>query len=200
MLPIEQAWLHSRPVDTKIISARVLCLTHQVLLNVLHSELAHQRYLYGLISLRDLHEFTWISEMHTRELDWRTIAGTMKRYGEEKILRAYFHLAYRLFDMPLTIEIRLNHQSALHCTYCQASVKWPLFARGAFGINRFSAAQLGEPSSYADIRWALMAARGRYLWHLAGRQIASKAGSIWAPVRRSGFETASRDRDSSKAS
>jgi hypothetical protein len=171
MLPTEQAWLHSRPVDTKIIAARVLCLTHRVLLNVLHSELAHDRYLHGLISLRDLHEFSWIGEMYAHELDWRTIADTMKRHGEAKILRAYFHLAYWLFGMPLPNEIRLNHQSALHCLYCKASVKWPLFAKGARGINNLSAKHLRGRYSCNDTRWALAAARGRYIWYLARRHM-----------------------------
>jgi hypothetical protein len=171
ILSTEQVWARCRPVEAEKFTAHVLCPTDRALLNILHSEIAHERHAFGQISLRDLHELTWMNETHGNELAWRDISATMERHGASKILRAYVHLASKLFGMPLSQEIGLNYRSAVHLFRCQATLMWPLLAKATSAVNSFSAEQMRRRFACDNTRWSVTTARARHLWHLVKRRI-----------------------------
>ena len=79
------------------------------------------------------------------------------------------HPTHQVLLNVLPNDVRLSYRSAYHRFRCQAIVKWPLFAKGAYGVRLFSAEHMRRRCSCNGTRWALTAARFRYLWFLVRR-------------------------------
>jgi hypothetical protein len=144
-LPTQLIWERVEPVDNELgIAMSVLCQTHRILHNLLHSNLDHNTYTEGKISLRSLHELVMMQFFYRESIDWETIQKLMERGGYAKILAASLYLAHRLFSSPIPGYKLPTRGAVFYYTRSRLQFRWYL-------INKL--VELALWFSSESIRW-----------------------------------------------
>jgi hypothetical protein len=112
-LSTSPAWRESQPLKVDGLAMRVLSPTHQVLTNFVNSELVDENHGRGVISLRDLHEITALSQKPVG-IHWDLIRKSVARSENEHVLRAYIYLAHRLLRLELPAGFRPTKKCNSH--------------------------------------------------------------------------------------
>ena len=120
-----EAWSDSVPVHMNGLSFRVLSPTHSIIYNVVHSEVHHENFVLGTISLRDLLDLAILSRFHSASIDWSSIEASMSKHDLRRVLRSYLHLGLKLFGSSVPPDFRPSAGSAFHYYWCLSVLSWP---------------------------------------------------------------------------
>ena len=103
---------------------RTLSPGHQIIHNVLHSELQDRGSDIGLVWLRQLFELVILARCYGGALDWRQVQDHFTRRGLGTVLRNRLYMADRLlgFAQPLGLEPSIG--ARLHYRRCLAQLRW----------------------------------------------------------------------------
>jgi hypothetical protein len=100
VLPGEEAWRNSTPLQLGAHRVHILSPTHQVLLNTLHALLPHREFISGRIELRQLTEFAHLVLRHGDQIDWNHFHATARCHGLATEFSTYLILANHLLELP----------------------------------------------------------------------------------------------------
>lgn len=103
---------------------RILSPDHQVVHNVLHSELQDRGSAVGFIWLRQLLDLVAICRHYDEGVDWCGVRNRFARHGLERILVARLYMANRLLDLPMPAGIRPTLAARLHYQRCLSQLRW----------------------------------------------------------------------------
>lgn len=139
ILPTEYALVDAKPLEFRGISMKALSPTHRLLHNILHSQLVDHNHADGIIPLRSLHEFVTESNVNKGKIDWSFIQSRMKQHDRGNVLRAYLHMAHKLFGMPLPDGVDKTILSELHYRRCCVQISRQWANQWGLRLGRYSA-------------------------------------------------------------
>ncbi len=163
----EEVWTDSVPVRINGLSLRVLSPSHSVIYNVVHSEVHHENFELGRISLRDLLDLAIISRFHPDSIDWRSIEARMKRHNLGRVLRSYLHIGMKLFGSPVPPDFSPKAGSAFHYYRCLLVLRWPILSCPPLKVFRlFSVNRMQRRFGCSSGVFQLARTRMGYAWYL----------------------------------
>lgn len=124
ILPPEEALHGSLAMTAGDLRFRILSPEHQIVHNVLHSELQDGGSAAGFVWLRQLLDLVAICRHYGERLDWSRIRDRFARHGLESVLLARLYLANRLLDLPMPPGIRPTLAARLHYQRCLGQLRW----------------------------------------------------------------------------
>ena len=125
IIPVEEFWEQSTLVEVEGVRFRLLSPTHQILYHIIHTEIQHDIYEFGMIELRQLHDFAYRIRHLEGEIIWGAVEERLEAFGFGKIFETYLNLAEKL----LFIQLPGNYQSSLSVSLrylkLMSYVAWP---------------------------------------------------------------------------
>ena len=138
VLSPEEAWGDSSIHRIGDFEFRTLSSEHQIIHNLLHSELQDRGSDVGFVWLRQLLDFAALCRLHQRSLDWEKVRESFARHGLERVLVGRLYMANRLLGLPMPRGIRPTLGARLHYARCLAILRW----RWSLALARFAATTL----------------------------------------------------------
>ncbi len=83
------------------VSVKVPSLTHQIVLNVAHSQLSDSDYIYGRIMLRSLFDYTILSTQIAEQIDWHEVETRFARINRKRALTFQRYAAQELLSLDV---------------------------------------------------------------------------------------------------
>lgn len=114
---------------------RTLSPDHQVVHNLLHSELQDHGSGVGFVWLRQLLDFAALCRLHSRTLDWTKIRDRFERRGLGRVPVARLYMAQRLLGLAMPQGIRPTPGARWHYVRCLTLLRW----RWSMSAARFTA-------------------------------------------------------------
>ena len=103
ILPSEDVWLSAKTVSNeKNDQVKVCAATHQVIINIVHSELSDRGYFEEDIQLFQLFALYQLVNFYQDEIDWQEIITRFEKVGVENVLHARMYALAQLFGCELT--------------------------------------------------------------------------------------------------
>jgi hypothetical protein len=185
----EDVWTDSVPVRVDGLSLRVLSPSHSAIYNVVHSEVHHENFELGRISLRDLLDLAIISRLHSASIDWRSIEARMKRHDLGRVLRSYLHIGMKLFGSPVPPDFRPTAGSAFHYYRCLLVLSIPALSIPALKVFRlFSANRMQKRFGCSSGVFQLARTRMGYAWYLVRKYaVGPKRGLLLTLLQEKGI-------------
>jgi Uncharacterised nucleotidyltransferase len=163
----EDVWTDSVLLRINGLSLRVLSPSHSVIYNIVHSEVHHENFELGRISLRDLLDLAIISRFHSASIDWCSIEARMKRHNLGRVLRSYLHIGMKLFGSPVPHDFRPTAGSTFHYYRCLLVLSFPALSFPALKVFRlFSANRMQRRFGCSSGVFQLARTRMSYAWYL----------------------------------
>jgi hypothetical protein len=128
LLPPEDAIHDSKRTKSGDLRFRILSPDHQIVHNVLHSELQDGGNAVGFIWIRQLVDLVAICAQYEDQLDWSLIHARFSQHGLERVLVARLYMAHKLLGLKMppgitpTLAARTHYQRSLG----QLRWDWPL--------------------------------------------------------------------------
>ncbi|MBP6105562.1 MAG: nucleotidyltransferase family protein [Steroidobacteraceae bacterium] len=136
---------------------RVPSAEHQIVHNLLHSELQDHGSGVGFIWLRQLLDFAALCLLHQHTVDWARVHDCFARRGLERVPVARLYMANRLLGLPLPPGIRPTLAARLHYVRCLTLLRW----RWSMGLARFAATILSSlDARLLDVIYGIGGGRG----------------------------------------
>lgn len=124
ILPPEEAHHSSVATTSGNLRFRILSPEHQIVHNVLHSELQDGGSMVGFVWLRQLLELVAICRHYEEGLDWDEIRRRFSRRGLDSVLVARLYMAHRLLGLAMPPGIRPTLAARMHYQRCLAQLRW----------------------------------------------------------------------------
>lgn len=151
---------------------RVLSPAHQVVHNVLHSELQDRGSKSRFVWLRQLLDLATICRHHEQQLDWGQVRHRFARIGIEEVLIARLHMAQQLLGLAMPAGIDPTPAARAHLRRALARLRGPhtMRARGLWATigSQFDPRLLDVIYHSGNSRLRLGRARIRHGLRLAG--------------------------------
>jgi hypothetical protein len=109
---------------------RTLSPAHQVVHNVLHSELQDWGSDAGFVWLRQLLDLAALCRQLGQRVAWPEVQATFAGRGLARVLTKRLYLAHRLLGLPLPPGLVPTFADALHYRRCLGQLRWPALMRG----------------------------------------------------------------------
>lgn len=128
LLPPQEAIHGSTPATSGDLRFRILSPDHQIVHNVLHSELQDGGNAVGFIWIRQLVDLFAICTHYEDQIDWSKIRDRFSQHGLERVLIARLYMAHKLLGLTMppgihpTLAARAHYQRSLG----QLRWDWPL--------------------------------------------------------------------------
>ena len=110
------------------LSAKMLSRSHAIIFNIVHSEIHHENFELGKISLRDLLDLVLMARLYSTSPDWSCIRARMAEHGLARVAESYAHMAHKLLGIPLPEGFVSRAGTASHYARCLWLVGWPRVA------------------------------------------------------------------------
>lgn len=160
MLPIDAAWKQLDPIAGLGIRMSALTPTYRMLHNIVHAGWNDQAYARGGIALRSLHELAMLQNVADNRIDYTLIRETMKRYGQESLLQAWFYLAHRLFGIEIPSSLQpIGFSARVHFSRARLQFQHAWAQQVVDQMFWFSADAISERYRCPTDPWSL--AKGR---------------------------------------
>ena len=124
VLAPEDAWRSAVVHRTGDLGFRILAPEHQIVHNLLHSELQDRGDDVGFVWLRQLLDFVALCRLHGETIDWSWIRSRFAGRGLERLPVARLYMAERLLGMPMPPAVRPTLTARLHYRRCLAQLRW----------------------------------------------------------------------------
>jgi len=124
ILPPADAWRDARAVEGQGLRLKVLSPTHQVLLNIFHSEISDRGFELGLLWLRQLRDLVDLIQRHEKAIDWALLDEMAGRHGLDHVVRSRLFAAHRLLGLTLPADRRIGLVPRLHFLKCELLLRW----------------------------------------------------------------------------
>lgn len=126
VLPPEEALQNSTTMTAGDLRFSILSPGHQIVHNILHSEMQDRGSAVGFVWLRQLLDLVAICGLYRYEegLDWSRIRDRFSRHGLEAAFVARLYMAHRLLDLPMPPGIRPTLAARLHYQRCLGQLRW----------------------------------------------------------------------------
>lgn len=138
VLSPEDAWEGSVIHRIGDVEFRTLSPEHQVIHNLLHSELQDRGSDVGFVWLRQLLDFAALCRLHQAAIDWAKVRASFSRHNLERVPVARLYMANRLLGLPMPPGVRPTLGARLHYVRCLAILRW----RWSMALARFAATTL----------------------------------------------------------
>lgn len=138
LLSPEDAWGDSSIHRIGDVEFRTLSPEHQIIHNLLHSELQDRGSDVGFVWLRQLLDFAALCRLHQRSIDWEKVRESFARHGLERVLVGRLYMANRLLGLPMPPVVRPTLGARLHYVRCLAILRW----RWSMALAQFAATTL----------------------------------------------------------
>lgn len=171
VLPAAEAWRDSRAVSLNGLRFRILSPVHQIVYNVVHSEITHEGFTRGIVAVRQLYDLEVVCSDQAEEVDWPHLREIMKRHGMERILRSFLFKANRLIGTPVPDCLSPTLASRLHLTRCLLVHRFPFAEILAAVPSAFSAKRITSDYKCSDGFWDLTKARLSHFFYLLKREL-----------------------------
>lgn len=134
ILSPEEAWADSVIHRVGDVQFRALSAEHQIVHNLLHSELEDQGS-FGFVWPRQLLDLAALCRLHQGSIDWVKVHDCFARRGLERVPVARLYLANQLLGLPLPPGVRPTLAARLHYVRCLTQLRW----RWAMVLAQFAA-------------------------------------------------------------
>ncbi len=124
VLSPDEALAASLPATARAMRFRTLSPNHQIIHNVLHSELQDRGSDIGLVWLRQLFDLAVLGQGYDGALDWRQVQDHFARRGLGAVLRNRLYLANRLLGLAPPAGFEPSIGARLHYRRCLAQLRW----------------------------------------------------------------------------
>ncbi len=124
VLSPDEAVAASLPVTIGDMRFRTLSPGHQIIHNVLHSELQDRGSDVGMVWLRQLFDLAVLRRRYDDTLDWQEIWDHFTRRGLGAVLRNRLYMADRLLGLPPPAGFEPSIGAKLHYRRCLAQLRW----------------------------------------------------------------------------
>lgn len=124
VLPPEDAYRDSVAGAVAGARFRTLSPAHQIVHNVLHSELQDRGADSGFVWLRQLHDLAAICRHHGDAVIWPEVQACFARRGLAGVLSKRLYMAHRLLGLPMPPGQAPTLAATLHYQRCLAQVRW----------------------------------------------------------------------------
>lgn len=106
MLTNEEVWAKAEniPLPNSLL-ARQLSFTHEVIMNIIHSELADRGYFEKFINLFQLTALYKLLKNQQENIDWPVVIEHFERVGAKNVLFTRLYAVERLFKLNIPIDI-----------------------------------------------------------------------------------------------
>lgn len=145
ILPWEDVWLSAKAVSNeKNDQVKVGSATHQVIINIVHSELSDRGYFEEDIQLFQLFSLYQLVNFYQSEIDWQEIFTRFEKVGVENVLHARMYALAELFGCEL-LQVRselVQAKNKKHFLRCLSNC-----TKNQSGV-RLSAIVAGQLSEY----------------------------------------------------
>jgi Uncharacterised nucleotidyltransferase len=138
VLSPEDAWSGSAIHRLGDFEFRTLSPEHQIIHNLLHSELQDRGSDVGFVWLRQLLDFAALCRLHQGSIDWAMVRECFARHDLERVPVARLYMANRLLGTPMPPGVRPTLRARLHYVRCLAILRW----RWSMALARFAATTL----------------------------------------------------------
>ena len=175
VLPPEAALADSVPVTAGDVRFRILSPSHQIIHNIVHSELQDRGSDIGFFWLRQLFDLTVLCREYGAAIDWRQVRDHFARRRLGTVVRNRLYMADRLLGLAAPPGFEPSLGAKLHYRRCLAQLRWG-WAREtsrtwATLTSPFDARLLDVTYGCGMSRWRIGLVR---VWHL-GRLLATHA-------------------------
>ena len=138
VLSPEDAWEGSAIHRVGDVEFRTLSPEHQIIHNLLHSELQDRGSDVGFVWLRQLLDFAALCRLHQGSIDWEKVRESFARHDLERVPVARLYMAHRLLGLPMPPGVRPTLGARLHYIRCLTILRW----RWSMTLARFAATTL----------------------------------------------------------
>jgi hypothetical protein len=123
LLTPEESWSDSVPHEIDGVRIRTLAPAHQIVHNLLHSEVQDRGEL-GLVWLRQLLDLAALWRQLGPSLDWRAVQEQFRARGFPRLVAKRLYLANRLLALPLPDGLEPTLAARLHYRRCLFQLRW----------------------------------------------------------------------------
>jgi hypothetical protein len=124
ILPPGEATHASMAMTAGNLRFRILSPGHQIVHNILHSEIQDGGSAVGFIWMRQLVDLVAICSHYEELLDWSLIRDRFSHHGLERVLHARLYMAHRLLGLRMPPEVRPTLAARMHYERCVAQLRW----------------------------------------------------------------------------
>ena len=176
VLSPEEGWAGSTVHRVGDIEFRTLSPEHQVVHNLLHSELQDRGSDIGFVWLRQLVDFDALCRLHLGTIGWREVRQRFARRGVAHVPVARLYMANRLLGLPMPPDMAPTLRARLHYARCLTLLRsrWVLALAGLIATVRSTLDKRLLQTIYADaggrrsIAWLRLRHTLRLLRHYGG--------------------------------
>ncbi|MFN2568051.1 MAG: nucleotidyltransferase family protein [Candidatus Dormibacteria bacterium] len=182
VLPLADAWAHSRPAGEAGLRFRGLSGTHAVVHNILHAQVQDLNHAVHGIALRQMHTLVGLERARRGEIDWHGARALLETHGLGDVHDSYVRFANRLFGMPLAESV--SPAPDMHNLVCLLSfqLRWAADVRRNMAYA-FGAEYMRHRYGLGDTPGSLVQARARHAWKLAISQRGDRVPELLTPTR-----------------
>ena len=143
VLSPEDAWRDSLVYREHGVEFRTLSVEHQLVHNLLHSEVQDRGGDVGFVWLRQLLDFVALCRLHEGTIDWSSINHCFARRGLGCMPVKRLYMAQQLLGLPLPQGLRPTLAARFHYARCLTQLRW----RWSMGLAGLAAAGLSSLDS-----------------------------------------------------
>lgn len=179
LLPAAQMLSRARPIEADGRRLRLPAPQDQIVLNIVHAQLADRSYWLARTPLRPLADLLRLRAANDAQIDWHEVLSRFERAGHGSACRAWLMTAEQLCGQGLPAGVRPDVRARVACwrTRAQRRRRWLMAAGEGYGYHRALLAQaradpgwrrflltrLLHPNGYRRYARALRAHIGRAL-------------------------------------
>lgn len=146
----------SSPITVNDYGFRVLDPSHAVFYTLFHSEIHHEFYARGNLSIRSMSDFAELDFHHSNRVDWGEIRDISRKCGVEHVVRDYLFAANRLFGTEIPRGLLPTLRTRLHFYRCLTKpLRLPHYLRVKQSVARYRLGRallsIGEAFSSAHL-------------------------------------------------
>ncbi len=132
--------------------ARIPSLSHRIIHNVAHAQLADQSYSLGNIQLRQLYDLVLLADK-IQEEEWLNIDSLFRRFGHSSALAGYLLAGRKYFDYSPPFEIHQTLAARLYLAgiYVQADSLFLMRLGNLIRLALVYSSRLKRPRSYHNL-------------------------------------------------
>jgi hypothetical protein len=124
VLPPEEAFRHSVRHQQNGLCFRTLCANHQIVHNLLHSELQDRGADLGFVWLRQLLDLAALCRQLGDQIAWKEVQDHFVRLRMPRLLSKRLYMAHQLLGMPMPAGIKPTLAARLHYHRCIGQLRW----------------------------------------------------------------------------
>ena len=140
VLSPEDAWRDSLVHHECGVEFRTLSIEHQLVHNLLHSELQDRGSDVGFVWLRQLLDFVALCRLHEGAIEWSRVIDSFARHGLRRVPVKRLYMAQRLLGLPMPQGLRPTLAARFHYARCLTQLRW----RWSMGLAGMAAAGLSS--------------------------------------------------------